>query len=459
MPPKRFTILTTLSCVAALAGAQAAHAAAPQARAALGANVETAVAQIDGAARSTVPAAPLPELRAFGVKAYMKDFGVGAAEAAAALEQQRRGEDIETSLHDALGAAYLGARFDNAARRWEISLAPGADEGPVRDYVQSRRLTGARIAHETWTGADRDRAVAALRRALAPEIRQGRVTVGNAGTRIEVQSVAGDAAAAERARAAAADAGVDTAVVASASRDLQASPSAECNNIWCNPPLRAGERMVRQSAGGFCTTGFTATSPVNSWDNFAMTAGHCIAAGNTLGKCSLVTCYVPIGYEYSGYYGGGDGGLLLIDHNYPTYGAWWPPQWGDSLPVRPPTLPANGTQVCHTGTNSYGGVDETVVSCGYIISNDTSVTYTGGVTLNHMIQVGNSAGLCVAKGNSGGPVVRGDTAAAVGIYSGDNAPGPGAPNNGQRVCGAAYSFWAEPALNAQAVLGVSIKTS
>jgi hypothetical protein len=459
MSTKRFTILTTLSCVAVLAGAQAEANAAPQARAALGPNVRTAVSQIDASGRSSAPASTLPALHAFGVKAYMKDFGVDEAEASAALEQQRRGEDIETSLHDALGDDYLGARFDNAARRWEISLAPGADEGPVRDYVESRRLTGAKIVHEAWTGEDRDQAVAALRRKLAPEIARGRLTVSNGGTRIELRSAAGDTAAEAKARAAAASTAVDAKVVESASDDLLASPSAECNNIWCNPPLRAGERMVRQSAGGFCTTGFPATSPINSWDNFAMTAGHCVAAGNTLGKCSLVTCYVPIGYEYSGYYGGGDGGLLLIDHNYPTYGAWWPPQWGDALPVRPPQLPANGTQVCHTGTNSYGGVDETVVSCGYIISNDTPVNYTDGTSLQHMIEVGNSASLCVAKGNSGGPVVRGDTAAAVGIYSGDNAPGPGTPNYGQRVCGSGYHFFAEPALNAQAVLGVSIKTS
>jgi hypothetical protein len=444
--------------VIALTGAEsgvAATSVAQQKRAELGPNIATAAAQI-AAAPHGEPLAAVPELQAFSSKAYMEDFDVSQKDATAALDEQRRGEDIETALYSALGDQYLGAKYDNAQGHWVVAVTRDADQKAVRGYADSRDLADLEIVARDWTGADRADALKGLQSRLADLIAKGRVQVFDARTNLEVDVAAGDDAAMQQARSVVADVkSVDAAVVQSAAKTFTTSPSADCNNIWCNPPLRAGERMIRQSAGGFCTVGFPATSPVNSWDGFALTAGHCVAPGNTVAKCSLVTCYVPLGSEYASYYGGGgDGGLLILDHNYPTYGSWWPPQWSDSLPTRPGLLPTVGTQVCHTGTNQYAGVDATVVSCGYVISNDIAMTYTDGNVVNHMLEIGNSADFCSAAGNSGGPVVTGSTAAAVGLYSAHNGP-----TTGQMVCGAGYFGIAEPVLNAQATLGVTIKTS
>jgi hypothetical protein len=447
--------------VISLTGAQAGFAAtssatAEQKREALGANIVTAAQQI-GRDPQAQPQPAVPELQAFAEKAYRADFDVTKEEAAAALDEQRRGEDIETVLHEALGGKYLGARYDNEQGRWLVAVTGDADRKAVRDYASSRNLADLEILVRDWTGEDRQDALKGLRSRLSDLVDEGRVQVFDARTRVQVDVVAGDDEAMEQAQSVVADLkGIDTAVVRSAVKSFTARPSAQCNNIWCNPPLRAGERMVRQSAGGFCTVGFPATTPVNTWNGFALTAGHCVAPGNTVAKCTLTSCWVPLGNEYASYYGGGgDGGLLILDHNYPTYGAWWPPQWAESLPTRAGVLPAVGTQVCHSGTNTFGGVDETVVSCANVISNDTGpITYVGGTVVNHMISLGNSAGFCTASGNSGGPVVTGSTAAAVGLYSASNGPG-----TGQRVCGATYYGIAEPVLNAQAVLGVTIKTS
>lgn len=239
-------------------------------------------------------------------------------------------------------------------------------------------------------------------------------------------------------------------VVSEATELPSIRPTGECNNIWCNPPWRAGERWVAPQYNSICTSAFPVFSPVNSWDNFVLTAGHCIDGGS-VAKCSLSQCFVPIGGQYSYYLkNGGDAALLRINHSYPTYGAWWAPGIADSLPTRPVEVPPIGAKVCHVGSGVQGDVSG--IWCGLVQTTNSPKQWVEGGKFytQHMTR---ALGGCIQNGNSGGPTLNPDTGGAVGIVSAGNT----GPSGTQNCVGVVVL--SENVGNALANLGVVLKTS
>ncbi|WP_445148433.1 hypothetical protein [Baekduia sp. Peel2402] len=448
--------LLALSLVLASTSAAAGEPAVQEARGKIHSSLDLAVQQ---AQRDDVPQGPFPALSETQdaiTAQYAKDKGVSEKQAAAVLEAQRRGTNINVVLRRVLGDRFLGADFDAAKPGYVAYVSDGADTSEVTEFAKAREI-GVTIETRPFTASERDAAADALRDRLEDAIKAGDVDVQSSSSEVVVNTKAAKGGAEySRLQELAASQPVRVRVTADASKLVATQPTG-CNNIWCDAPFRAGERWVLQQTSQFCTSAFPVTSPVDSWHRFVLTAGHCIGAGQQVGKCTLSQCWgAGLGTQYSGYFPGGDGGILRLENFYSTWGAWWYPSVADSLPTRPNYLPANGEYICHVGSGYSGtatspGTQYNLLSCGNVGNNNYTYYNTSvGAWFYSMIY---GTGGCIQGGNSGGPWLNPSTGQAVGITSTGN-PGP---DNAMNCSTAVWT--AEPVANALAVLGVSLMTS
>jgi Trypsin len=415
---------------------------------------------VQQASRDHVPQGPFPEIpetQAAITAEYAKQKGVDEKEAAAVLEAQRRGTNIDVVLRGALGDDFLGADFDADARGYVAYVSEDADRGQVAEFAKAR---GVDVTVETrpFTASERDAAADALRERLSDEIKAGTVDVQSFSGEVVVNTKATkDGGEYDRLRALAGAQSVTTRVTADPDR-FPPSRTTACGSIWCDMPFRAGERWVLQQNGGFCTSAFPVTSPVDSWHRFVLTAGHCVSQGQQVGKCTTTQCWgAGLGTQYAGYVPGGDGGLLRLENFYSTWGAWWYPGVADSLPTRPNYLPANNEYVCHIGSGYSGtaqapGTQYNMLSCGNVYNNNT--TYWNPNYNAYFYSMIWGFGGCIQGGNSGGAFVNPNTGQAIGMLSTGDHDEYANPINCNNP-----GWTAEPVANALAVFGVQLMTS
>jgi hypothetical protein len=348
-------------------------------------------------------------LRRLAASAYAHRYGVSLGQARRVLALQARGHGLDAALRRRLGRRYVGAWFDNARRRWDIAIRSGAGLAGVRAQLAARRLTRSRIERVAAGSSSPDDAIGQLQQQLATYLAAGAITLGEGqGARVIV-SMADDLPSQdqEHVRAVVDAIGVAATVAVVPRAEVHPSPAA-CSDTFCDPPLVAGVKYAHDD-GSSCTTGFAVHSPVDPAP-FILTAGHCIRTGLSVWTCSVtggVVCST-FGVDYSGYYGGGDGGLIKVTNpSWPTYAAWYnyPSQ---ELPVLGSESAAIGEFLCHTGT-------VTRTTCGTVSAKNVSVTYSDGTALSGMTRVDGS---CINAGDSGGPFINPNTGIAAGITSG-----------------------------------------
>jgi hypothetical protein len=400
---------------------------------------------------------------------YSASHKVSDETAQRVIEEQLLGTGLEQVLKDRLGDGLVGVRYDGDNARWEVALAPTGDRSVVDKLIAARGLgQGTVVDRASWTGAEQADTVNRLRKKYAAMIGDHLVSIDDAGTELEIRASSKLASSdLDDLRTTAAELDVTTRVVAGPPSTGAATPVSDCGSIWCNAPVRAGERWIQQSTGSYCTTAFPVASSADTYHGWVLTAGHCLYGhyGGEAAKCSLSWCG-HFGTEYSGYYGGGDAGLIRLDDpaQWPTWGAWWLPYAGsggaDSLPTRPQYLPAVGEYICHIGTGYAGsppGSPDEIASCGNVINNNNPITNAAvpgvlpAVSLYNMITV---RGGCIQPGNSGGPMLNPATGQAVGIISSGTANA-----DGTRRCDSTVTWNGEYVGNSLLNLGVSLKTS
>jgi hypothetical protein len=401
------------------------------------------------------------------VQQYAASHKASDGQAEHVITEQVRGTGMLQVLKERLGDDLLGVRYDDENAKWEIALTPTADRSIVDELTSARELTDPVVERPSWTDAQRIDTLKRLQDKYAAKIDDNLISIDDAGTELEIRaSPKLDADEVDQLRSAAADLQVDTRVVIGSPSGGEATPMYDCNNIWCNAPVRAGERWIQQSNGSYCTTAFPVTSGADTYHGWVLTAGHCLYGhyGGEASKCSLSWCG-HLGTEFSGYYGGGDAGLIKIDDpgRWPTYGVWWLPYaWtggADSLPTRPQYLPAVGEYICHVGSGYAGsppGADDEVASCGTVINNNHTINNAAApglpaATLYNMIT---TQGGCGQKGNSGGPLLNAGTGSAIGIASSGSVPA-----DGTRACNSTITMNYEYVANSLLNLGVSLRTS
>lgn len=201
----------------------------------------------------------------------------------------------------------------------------------------------------------------------------------------------------------------------------------DCNNHYCDAPLRGGVRIDKVEDNTGCTSGFIVRGYATG-NRYVLTAGHCshgytgstwtsqedvlfFPVDRTIGTVSRNEVNNNI-----------DAMIILRDNNqswlWTTAGAVYMRAGGGYGSTTPPSRTTmwdiartssnsglEGERICVTGFNGS--------SCGFII--DVNVTKSvDGYLFHNQVR----AAYCATKGDSGAPVVRGNyTHHALGIHS------------------------------------------
>lgn len=373
---------------------------------------------------SPVTALAAEEPHPVEIRAYQKDFGVSAEAAKERIEVQRRGADIVELLEDGQGDDYAGVWFDNEKGEFVVPVLDAAKR-PLVDSIfdatglrQDYRTVEAQFSWaELEVGQDR------LDKQLLPLIEKKLVLTGldprtNAvsimqasGAGEVVRERIDDVATAER---------VDVEVEPKAAQRFNISPKAcDWGNQSCGLPLRGGVEI--EPVG--CTSAFKAVGKT-SGDRLLLTAGHCATEwpnwsvrdtddGNklkTVGPTTLVD-FVPNDWA----------AIRVNGSDWDTNP--WPSQvvlWGidEQRAITREASSFIGQFVCHSGVT-------TGASCGPVVELDLTLTLDGWAVVHGLTKV-EGGSFCNKRGDSGGPVVAGNT--ALGIFSGgrgEDCPNPG----------------------------------
>jgi hypothetical protein len=394
--------------------------------------------------------------RAWVVQQYVKQYGVSQARAGRVLAEQARGANLGAELQQRLGADALGVRFDQANARWVVAITQHADRATVDRVLQARGLATPLVETKAWTAADRRATLTRMQTGLKPLIADGIADISDHGDGLEVTLRGATADQLQASQRLAAPGAVDVTIKRDAQVPLIA-PQA-CNNMWCDAPVRGGERWILEDpghAGAACTLGFSVDSPVSSL-NYVATAGHCVTPGTTNygGKCSTTVCDPAFAHQHSAYFSsGGDGGLLELPNTtmWPLTASWWNAGCCDALPVTGQGVPSIGSYICHTGqADNAPGSGYTLTSCGNVDSQSITALYASGPQPQGMIRV---RGACDQPGNSGGPWIDAYIGTAIGVHSGGTTVSQYVPD-----CSATSEAYIEPIARVLSNLGVTLLT-
>lgn len=363
------------------------------------------------------------------VATYQKEFGVSSEVAEERLELQHRGGTIVAQLEKAEGDAYAGVWFDNQAGEFVVPLADADARGNVEAAVATLGLASAHrivAASYTWHQLEEtQREVNAEVRPLAAKLlvqtfldpRTNRVVVDQAQTVSDaqwdkVEGVENDGAVEVR------EAGVDRFE----------SEASECSNELraCRPPLRGGVQILPKNNEGYfyCTAGFKAIDRATG-ARYLLTAGHCVAphaAEPWFARYGDTEKWVQIGNPGPYTYPVRDWGEINATGSFWDT-AEWPTEvvlWGaeEERSINYEGASYIGEAVCHSGVKSG-------YSCGTVSKMNLTVTYKSGATIENMTEV-EGPNYCSLGGDSGGPVIAGNT--AVGIQSGGPAEATTCPD-------------------------------
>jgi hypothetical protein len=381
---------------------------------------------------------PLPD----AVKAYAKQNNVGRERAQLVLVAQSHGTGLEEELRNRLGEGFGGLEFDQEKARFKVWLAPGGSRDTAASVLATRSLDDTALLTTRWSAVAREKAVGALSSRLAAPLKSGAVSLTSTPDRGVVVTRYSDTDDSINATAAEVVNQLGDEVISVHAKDAapQLPEPQACVNMYCDPPLVAGDAygyVISSSSWGGCTTAFSASAGSNQYQ---LTAGHCTSVPNwpSPGRWNN-TCYSNgsscpwIGQDIGGYAGaGGDGGLMSAGgtwYNYPAVHVigWSWPTYGT-----PGTGNATvGMYLCHTGL----GISAT--SCGTV----TSLTAGGAWGGSAMVEV---SGTCTIGGDSGGPWFDPSTMVAIGIHSAGYA-------------GCNQRGYFEPVTRAAATLGVTVQ--
>ncbi|MEU6440398.1 S1 family peptidase [Streptomyces sp. NPDC047046] len=168
--------------------------------------------------------------------------------------------------------------------------------------------------------------------------------------------------------------------------------------------MRGGLGIV--SVSHTCSAAFNVQN--NSGKKFMLTAGHCIAGGNY--KWSRRSGNIPLGtvtrFDYGDNNGADDAVVAYENSEVSPYGTIQYKN-GSEGQITDSRYANDGEKVKRVGTMSQDLV-------GMVLVPSTTVTFSDGVTLHHMIKTS----LCSVPGDSGGALFSGTD--ALGITSGGN---------------------------------------
>jgi hypothetical protein len=188
----------------------------------------------------------------------------------------------------------------------------------------------------------------------------------------------------------------------------------DCNDVYCDPPLRGGNRI--HNSGTFCTNAFVARSRLDD-KLYQFTAGHCAVYG---GQDVWFTRFVDgsahnIGDVHNFRYGSSGDMAILHVNNEPGWDSenWVHVKAGDDTTedeeyeITSTSYSVIGQRICFTGSVTPSS------DCGTVTQLDVTVTYDNdGVTVRNL----GKATYCGTNGDSGGPVYASHK--AFGIHSG-----------------------------------------
>jgi streptogrisin C len=349
------------------------------------------------------------------IESYTRLFDVEPKEAEEHLAIQAQGSQVVDALRRSLGKQFAGVWFDNAKGEFVVPLAPEANASAVQSWFTATKLQGSyRTEPARSTLAELEAAETRLIEALQSKSAEQAIPMARAQIGIDTasNSVVVDIPADEGAVVKAAVKGqvtsersVDVVLRELAPSQFDVSPAA-CSFPYCGRPLRGGVE-IQTSPGespSACTAGFKAIG--NSFGNrFIMTAGHCGEVGSNWRSFDQGGANHYIGAVEAKVLGsGGDGAVIKANGSWWDEGAW-PSElamWEVNLdsPIYASAFSVPGELVCHEGQTSG-------TSCGYVGKTNVKVTYSSGVSVYHLSEVG---GVCGYEGDSGGPVFNTNTA-------------------------------------------------
>ena len=183
----------------------------------------------------------------------------------------------------------------------------------------------------------------------------------------------------------------------------QPTPSA-CVYPYCDPPLRAGIRILNTVTGGGCTGGFIARSRSDGI-LYQFTAGHCAYFAGTNDWLTYFPDGTGVGHIIGPIHNwvfSGSGDMAIMRVNRPI--EWAPRAWvyvtdgpdtarDTTYNIADDKGSTLGQRICITG-GFYGRSD-----CGTVTRINVTATY-GGVTVHHL----GEGSYCGTTGDSGAPI-------------------------------------------------------
>lgn len=156
-----------------------------------------------------------------------------------------------------------------------------------------------------------------------------------------------------------------------------------------------------------CSAGFNVQD--SNGKKYMLTAGHCMNDGATV--WSRRSGSIPLGIASNWVYGNDSdqSDYGIVPYSNADIVAYGSVQYRDGSEgqITSSAPPYAGEETERIGTTSQDLI-------GKVLSTDSTVTYDDGVTLHHMIKASN----CTVHGDSGGPLISGET--ALGVSSGGN---------------------------------------
>jgi hypothetical protein len=396
------------------------------------------------------------------IASYSEDFAVSSDEARSNLSLQSEGAGIVEFLRSSLKGNFAGVWFDNVKGKFYVPFAPGTNESELRRSLEHDLSLPSESfvltpAQSTWNELETDVAAIAgevRHRALGQKVSVGIDPAANAavvqtssgvspGVRAEINHIVDRT-----------DVDVEVRPLERPHFKVESLACVTTEPRRCDKPLRGGveisaiEKVSSELSYvyyGVCTAGFKAVD--GSGQPYMLSAGHCFPEwnepkyswGSRVTNETVFEIGKAGGYTFSAV---GDWGKINAS------GSWWSeiPQWPSTVahywgnqtyPIDYEVYPYKGQYLCLSGARSG-------TSCGSVSNLSVSGMFnTEGQPLPPLVEV---PGICLAKGDSGGPFFSYSSNSAVGILSSGELNGS---------CGANVAYFDE-VVQATSALNVSV---